>query len=159
LTDPYAEVTPYATCESAPLLVFQAIVAPDAVIADAVIPERVRGATSEMLAAADEPLRVAVTVAVWSETNAPVLALNVAEVTLAAMLTEEGTLNAEGALSESVTTVLLVVGFDRVAVQVLKVLGPRVVGAQASEETSTAAERVMVVLAELPLQEAVRVAL
>ncbi len=67
LTDPYAAVAPYATCESAPLLVVQVIVAPDAVIEDAVIPEIVSGATNESVADLDEPFNVAVTVAVWSE--------------------------------------------------------------------------------------------
>ena len=47
----------------------QVIVAPDAVIADAEVPERVRGATSESVAGLDEPFNVAVTVAVWSESE------------------------------------------------------------------------------------------
>ena len=43
LTDPYAVVAPYASCESEALLVVQVIVAPDAVIADAVMPETSEG--------------------------------------------------------------------------------------------------------------------
>ena len=45
------------------------------------------------MAAADEPFSVAVTVAAWFETSVPVLAVNVAEVALAATLTEDGTVN------------------------------------------------------------------
>ena len=77
------------------------------------------------MAGLDEPFNVAVTVAVWSETSAPVLAVNVAEVALAATLTEDGTVNAEEALLESVTTVLLVAEFDRVTVQVVLALEAR----------------------------------
>lgn len=125
LTSPYAAVTPYATCESDAMLVVQAIVAPDAVIADAVIPEMVTGAagaTSESEAAADEPFNVAVRVADWFETSALVLAVNLAEVVLAATLTEDGTVNRDGPLLESVTTVLVVVDVDRVTVHVVLAL-------------------------------------
>ena len=71
------------------------------------------------MAAADEPFNVAVTVADWFETSAAVLAVNVAAVALAGTFTEDGTVNRDGALSESVTMVLLVVDFDRVTVQVV----------------------------------------
>ena len=87
------------------------------------------GAISEILAAWDEPFNVAVTVTFWSETSAPVLAVNVAEVALAATLTEDGTVNWDGALLESVTTVLLVVDFDRVTVQVVLALEARLAAA------------------------------
>ena len=70
-----------------------------------------------------------VTVAVWSETSVPVPAVNVAEVALAATLTEGGTVNRDGALSESVTGVLLVVDFDRVTVQVVLALEARLAAA------------------------------
>ena len=83
------------------------------------------GATSESVAGMDEPFNVAVIVAVWSETRVPVLAVNVAEVALAATLTEDGTVNWDGALLESVITVLLVVDFDRVTVQVVLALEAR----------------------------------
>ena len=87
------------------------------------------------MAAADEPFKVAVTVADWFETSAPVLAVNVAEVALAATLTEDGTVNRDGALLESVTTVLLVVDFARVTVQVVLALEARLAAAHCSEET------------------------
>ena len=64
LTDPYAAVAPYATCELEFLPVIQVIVAPDAVIADAVTPERVAGASRERVADVEEPFSVAVIVAV-----------------------------------------------------------------------------------------------
>ena len=77
------------------------------------------------MSAADEPFNVAVTVAAWSETRMSVLAVNVAAVALAATLTEAGTVNWDGALLESVTTVLLVADFDRVTVQVVLALEAR----------------------------------
>ena len=55
----------------------------------------------------DEPFSEAVTVAVWSASSAPVLAVKVAEAALAATVTEGGTVNTDGALLESATTVLL----------------------------------------------------
>jgi hypothetical protein len=48
--------------------------------------------------------------------------------------------------------------FVNVAVQVLKLLGPMLVGLQATEETSTAALKLMVAVAELVPSVAVRVA-
>src|SRR5258708_18521263 len=74
LSDPQTAVTPYASCESAPLFVVQVIVAPDAVIADEVIAENVRGPTRETLAATDEPFNVAVIFAAWAETRTAGLA-------------------------------------------------------------------------------------
>ncbi len=78
---------------------------------------------------------MAVTVAVWSESSAPVLAVNVADVALAATFTEDGTVNTDEALLESVTTVLLVADFDRVTVQVVLALDARVAAAHCSEDT------------------------
>ncbi len=166
LTDPYAEVSPYATCESAPLLVVQVIVAPDAVIVDVVIPERVTGATSESVAAADVPFNVAVTVPVlavngadWFETGVPmVLAVKVAEVALDATLTEDGTVNRNGALFESVTTVLLVVDFDRVTVHVVLALEGRLVAAHCSEDMVDRVASESVAAADEPFSVAVTVA-
>ena len=82
-------------------------------------------ATSDNVTGLDEPFNVAVTVAVWSETRVPVLTVNVAEVAFAATLTEDGTVSRDKALLESVTTVLLVVDFDRVTVQVVLALEAR----------------------------------
>jgi hypothetical protein len=85
----------------------------------------VTGAIRESVAGLDEPFNVAVTMAVWSESSAPVLAVNVAEVALTETLTEDGTVNRDEALLESATTVLLVVDFDRVTVQVVLALEAR----------------------------------
>ena len=87
------------------------------------------GATRESVAGADEPFNVAVRVAAWSESSAPVLAVNVAEVALAATLTEDGTVNRDEALLDSATTVMLVVDFDAVTVQVVLALEARLAAA------------------------------
>ena len=87
------------------------------------------GATRESVIGLDEPFSEAVRVAVRFETSAPVLAVNVAEVVLAATLTEEGTVNWDGALLESGTTLLVAVDFDRVTVQVVLALEAKVVAA------------------------------
>jgi hypothetical protein len=86
-------------------------------------------ATSDNVTGLDEPFNVAVRVAAWSESSAPVLAVNVAEVALAATLTEDGTVNRDGALLESATTVMLVADFDRVTVQVVLALEARLAAA------------------------------
>ena len=69
-------------------------------------PERVAGATgatSESVVGADEPLSVAMMVAGWSETSAPVVAVKAAEMVLAGTVTEDGTVRRDGALLESAT--------------------------------------------------------
>jgi hypothetical protein len=83
---------------------------------------------------ADEPFNVAVIVADWFETSVPVLTVKVAEVALAAALTEDGTVSAVEALLVSVTTVLLVVGFDRTTVQVVLALEGRMGALHRKEE-------------------------
>jgi hypothetical protein len=90
--------------------------------------------------------------AVWSLVKFPVVALKFAEVAPTATLTEAGVVRDER-LSETATLAPPVgAGLVRVTVQVLEALGPRLVGVQASEETSTeAATRLRLVLAELPL--------
>ena len=93
------------------------------------------GATREIVAAADEPFSVAVTVADWFETSVPVPAVNVAEAALADTLTEDGTVNAGEALLERATAVLVVAGFERVTVQVVLVLEARLAAAHWREET------------------------
>ena len=59
----------------------------------------------------------------------PVVALNAAEAVLAGTVTEEGTVNREGALLASATTVLVAAAFDRVTVQVVLALEARLAGA------------------------------
>ena len=80
----------------------------------------------------------------------PVVTVKVAEFAFAPTVTEVGTLRVE-LLFERVTLALVGVVCVRVTVQVLDELGPRLVGLQESEETSTGAVRVTVVLAELLL--------
>ena len=73
----------------------------------------------------EDPFRVAVMVADWSATSAPVLAVKAAEVAFAATVTEGGTVRTDGTVLESVTTLALVVDFERVTVQVVLALEAR----------------------------------
>ena len=80
-----------------------------------------------------------------------VVTLKVAEVAAAATVTEAGTVNVALEL-ESVTLAPPVgAAWVRVTVQVLEKLAPMLAGLQASDETSTGATRLTVVLAELLL--------
>ena len=99
----------------------------------------------------DTEPRVAVTMTVWLDVTAPVLAVKAPEELAAGTVTETGMVSEE-LLSESATVIPPEGAVaDNVTVQVLEALGPRLVGEQATEETRTAAARVMLVLAELPL--------
>jgi hypothetical protein len=117
-------------------LVVQVIVALVAVIDDAVTPERVNGVPSENVAVWEEPFSVAVTVAVWSESNVPAVTVNVAEVALAATLTDDGTVKTLDALLEIVTTVLLVEVLDRAIVQVVLAFDDKLFAVHCREETT-----------------------
>ena len=83
--------------------------------------------------------------------------MKVAEETLAATLTEAGMVNWDDALLASRTVALLMVGFDKVTVQVVLALGNRV-AAHCSEEIVGRAARVRVAVREEPFRVAVRVA-
>ena len=87
------------------------------------------GAANESVAGTEEPLKVAVMVAVWSAVRVPVEAVKVAEVALAGTLTEEGIVNAVEALLASATTELPVVALDRTTVQLALALDARLAGA------------------------------
>ena len=80
-----------------------------------------------------------------------VVTLNVTDVAAAATVTEAGTVNV--ALEFARVTLAPPAGaaWVRVTVQVLEELAPMLAGLQASDETSTGATRLTVVLAELPL--------
>ena len=80
-----------------------------------------------------------------------VVALKVAEVAAAATVTEAGTVRVLLVLLRVTEAPPVGAGWVRVTVQVLEELGPRLVGVQASEETSTGATRLMPALAELLL--------
>ena len=79
-----------------------------------------------------------------------VVALKVAEVAAAATMTDAGTVKVELVLVRATTAPPVGAGWVRVTVQMLEELGPRLVGLQASEETSTAS-MLTVAVAELLL--------
>ena len=85
--------------------------------------------------------------------------LNVPEAAEAAIVTDAGTVSAVLLFDRAMRAPPAGAGCDRLTVQVLDAFGPRLVGLQVSEETSTAVSRLMVVFAELPLYVAVMVAL
>jgi hypothetical protein len=90
-------------------------------------------------------------VAVASAGMAVVVALNVAVFAEAGTVTDAGVVKS-ALLSDSVTCAPpLGAAFDKVTVQVLDAFGPMLAGLQATEETTVAAVRFTVVLAELPL--------
>jgi hypothetical protein len=62
------------------------------------------------------------------------VAVKVAEVVLAATLTEAGTVNTDGTLLESATTVLVAVAFDSMTVQVVLALEARLAAGHCSED-------------------------
>ena len=86
------------------------------------------------------------------------LAPNVAEVALAGTVTEEGTVNRDGALLESATTVLPAEDFDKVTVQVVLALEARVAAAHCRDESVTGGDtRERVADVEEPFSVAVSV--
>jgi hypothetical protein len=81
---------------------------------------------------------------------ATVVALKVADMAAAATVTEAGTVSVALVLVRATAAPPVGAGWVRVTVQVLEALGPRLVGLQASEETSTTT-MLIVALAELLL--------
>ena len=82
---------------------------------------------------------------------AAVVALKLTRAAAASTVTDAGTVRVELVLVRITVAPPAGAGWVRVTVQVLEVFGPRVVGLQISEETSTGAARVMVALAEVLL--------
>jgi hypothetical protein len=82
---------------------------------------------------------------------APVVALKVAEVALAATLTEVGVVSTVLLLERDTLAPPEGAALLSVTVQALEALGPRLLGAQATEDTSTGATRLTFALAELLL--------
>jgi len=80
-----------------------------------------------------------------------VLTLKVAAVAAGATATDAGTVRVALVLVRVTVAPPAGAGWVRVTVQVLEALGPRLVGLQTSEETSTGASRLIVALAELLL--------
>ena len=87
----------------------------------------------------------------------PAVTVNAADVAPTATATEAGVVSNE-LLSDSVTTVLAVAALLNVTVQVLAALEPRVVGLHATEESVTAAARLIVAVFDTPLSVAVTTA-
>ncbi len=81
---------------------------------------------------------------------ATVVALKLTDVAAEATVTDAGTVSVELVLVRATPAPPEGAGWVRVTVQVLEELGPRLVGLQASDETSTAT-RLMVALAEVLL--------
>ena len=121
--------------------------------------ERLTGACREMVAVEVAPLSDAVTVALPSELTVPAVAVKVAEVEVAGRETVVGTVSA--ALLDDRDTAVAVVSdaFDRVMVQVLVALEARLEGLQVSDDRLTGACSESVLVADVPLSEAVTVAL
>jgi len=82
---------------------------------------------------------------------ATVVALKLTQVAAAATVTDAGTVSVELVLVRITVAPPVGAGWVSVTVQVLEELGPRVVGLQMREETSTGAARVMVALADVLL--------
>jgi hypothetical protein len=81
----------------------------------------------------------------------PVVAENVAEVAVAATVTDAGTVRVELVFDKATLAPPLGAGWVKLTVQMLEELDPRLVGLQEREETSTGATRLTLVLAVLPL--------
>ena len=88
-----------------------------------------------------------------------VVALKVAVGAAAATVTEAGTVSVALVFVRVTRAPPAGAALVSVTVQVLEAFGPRLVGLQASDDTSTGATRATVVLAELVPDVAVRVAL
>jgi hypothetical protein len=99
-----------------------------------------------------------VRVALWSLGMAAVLALKVAELAAAATVTDAGTVSVELVLDSETEAPPEGAALVRETVQVLEAFGPRAAGAQASEETRIGATRDTLAEVDVPLNEAVRVA-
>ena len=82
---------------------------------------------------------------------AAVVALKLADIAAPATVTDAWTVSVELVLVRVTVAPPAGAGCVRVTVQGLEALGPRLVGLQASEETSTGAARLTVALAEVPL--------
>jgi hypothetical protein len=82
---------------------------------------------------------------------AAVVAVKVEDVAAAATVTEAGTVNAASAFESATAAPPVGADWLRVTVQVTEELAPMLEGVQASDETSTGATRLTVVLAELLL--------
>ncbi len=85
--------------------------------------------------------------------------MNVVDVAVAGTVTDAGAVKVEFEFVMATLAPPLGAALVSITVQIVDEFGPRLLGLQATEETSTEAERLMVVLAALPLYVAVRIAL
>jgi len=111
------------------------------------------------VAVAEEPLRVAVTTALWLLEKVPAVAVKVALVALAATVTEAGTGSAVALLLSATEAPPDGAACEMVTVQVVAVPEGSVLGLQATDETVAETTRLTVAVAEEPLRVAVRTAL
>src|SRR5437016_2188859 len=111
-----------------------------------------------MLAAAEVPLNVAVTVADWSADSALVLTVKVEELLLGATCVADGTFKTDGALLVMVSAVLLATDFVRVTVQVVLALEAKVVAAHCRVEMAGRVVSESVAVWDEPFSVAVMVA-
>lgn len=111
-----------------------------------------------MLATAEEPFKVAVTVAAWSAGSAPVLTVKAVDLVFGATCAAEGTVNTVGALSESVTIVSFAVALDRLTVQVVLAFAARLLAVHCRLESVIGAVRERVTCWEELFNVAVTVA-
>ena len=107
----------------------------------------------------ETPFSEAVTVAVCDEGLVPAVTVKVPVVAPAPTVAEAGVVSrVELVLDRVMIAPPVGAALVRATVQVLEELGPRLVGLQASEEICTEAARDKLVDVEVPLREAVRVA-
>jgi hypothetical protein len=78
-------------------------------------------------------------IAAWLPATAPVEAVKVADVALAGTVTDAGTVRAERLELNVTMTPFVEAGWQRITVQALEELGPRLVGLHESAETDTGA--------------------
>jgi hypothetical protein len=88
-----------------------------------------------------------------------VVAVNEVAVNAAGTVTDDGAVSDGFVLAIVMRAPPLGAGCERLMVQVVEAFGPRLVGVQANEETTTDGVSVRVACAELPLKVAVMVAL
>jgi len=116
------------------------------------------GATSETKAVWEVPLKLAVTLAVWSLVMVPAAAVKLAEVAPVGTMTDEGTLRAPTLLDRDTAAPPAAAAFDRLTVQVEEPPDARLPGAQLNALTTVVATRETEAVWELPLKLAVTVA-
>jgi hypothetical protein len=116
------------------------------------------GITREIVAGCEEPLSVAVMAAVWSLEIVPAVAVKLAELLPDATVTDAGTVRVPRLLDRPTRAPPAPAGLVRVMVQVELAPVPKVAGLHESAETSMVEANEMEAVWELPLREAVTVA-